>query len=153
MVDASDLEPFPKLTQISFSNNQLVSLDENLFMHTPKLEVIYFTFNLLQHVGYNLMTDLTELTYADFEWNPCVDFHANTTKLIQELFEILKIQCPPLDSTTTLTSTTEDDDCPIRCSVNEEIDELTRRSNEQEKTITRMMKMIEELQEQISELK
>lgn len=98
-IDSSTFAPFRNLTFIDLGWNKLVSLDGHLFQHTGKLQGVVFRGNLLEHVGHGLFTGLTDLTYADFEINKCIDTWANTPLKIQELNRQLPIQCPPHRST------------------------------------------------------
>jgi Leucine-rich repeat (LRR) protein len=87
--------------------SQIVSIDGNLFQHTPNLKWIYFVFNKIQHIGHNLLTNLPNLKEVGFISNPCINnlTFANTPAAIQELNRQLPIFCPPL-SPTTLAPTT-----------------------------------------------
>lgn len=115
-IDSSAFEPFKSLSILELGGNKLVSLEGDLFKHTPNLHEIYFDFNLLEHVGHDLLSGLTELVRVDFRRNPCIDKHATTPQTIQELNDQLPIQCPPIitpDPPTTITSTTsEPTECP-----------------------------------------
>lgn len=88
--------------------------DSNLFQYTKKLVAIWFNYNQIEQVGHGLFTELTELTVAGFQRNPCIDAWAITPQQMQEL--ILKLQlsieCSSLATTsdppttpTTMTST------------------------------------------------
>lgn len=82
---ADDLMPFPELQMFGIYGNKLVSLDADVFKHTPKLELLYVTFNLLEHVGFGLLDGLNYLSHAYFQGNPCITFGAETPEAIQEL--------------------------------------------------------------------
>jgi len=140
-IDSSTFQPFPDLELVDIGHNKLVSLDGNLFQHSPRLRVIWFNNNLLQNVGQGFLTGLTNLTMANFGENPCINVWAGTPEEIEDFRIQLPIQCPPLDPTpdppsTTISTTTEPDECPIDC---------TRRDDV-------MMDMIVELQRRVDEL-
>lgn len=137
-VESSTFQPFPNLLHIDLGDNKLVTLDGNLFQHTRKLQTIYLDTNSLMHVGHDLLTGMTDLTFAYFQGNPCIDAEANTKQQIQDLNLQLPIQCPPSTNSTdppttthpatTITSTTsESNECTVRCTSNEEADEMKTR--------------------------
>lgn len=74
-----------------------MTLDGDLFQHTPKLQEIDFSLNELEHVGHNLLAGLASLTVVDFSANPCISEEAETPEGIQELNLQLPIKCPPLN--------------------------------------------------------
>lgn len=84
---------FPNLLALSLSINQIVTLDGDLFQYNPNLVRIAFNNNLLQHVGYGLLTNLNQLAFAYFENNPCVNQFAITPERIQELKLQLPLMC------------------------------------------------------------
>lgn len=132
-ITADDLQPFPELKLLHLFRNEIVSLDSDLFQHSPKLVLLEMAYNQLTNVGIDLLKNLNDLEMAFLSGNPCIDFNAFTPETILELKEKLLIQCPPLTTTTTVTSTiattttlrtTTEETCDIRCTVNDEIDEL-----------------------------
>lgn len=161
-IGSSTFRPFPNLLSINVGDNQLVTLEGDLFQHTQKLRGIYFYVNSLAHVGHNLLTGLNNLTEAIFTANPCINAFAITPEEIRALNLQLPISCPPLNSTettiqpetaptitttasvtiptTTISTTAAPDTCPISCS---------NKTNELEQRLT---KKIEELERQIQEL-
>lgn len=102
---AEDLEPFPELQVLYAGGNKLVSLEGDLFKHTPKLEFIYFELSWIAHVGFGLLDSLSNLKYAHFGNNRCIDAFAEHSAQIQELKIKLQNQCPPLDAATFSTAT------------------------------------------------
>lgn len=154
-VDSSTFQPFPHLLHIDLGDNKLETLDGNLFQHTRKLRTIYLDTNSLRHIGHDLLADLTDLTYAYFQGNPCIDAAANTPQEIQDLNLQLPIQCPPSNITpdpptttypptttssqaTTSPTTSKPNECITRCTSNEEADEMKNRIEILELTITAM---------------
>ena len=128
-VSADDIKPFPNLKLLSLSSQQLVTLDGDLFKHTPKIQAIFFRDNFITNVGHNFLSDLNDLIVADFRHNPCVHFFANSFTQIENLKTMLLRQCPPLKTpepptTISTTSTTTSGECSIRCTIDEETDEL-----------------------------
>lgn len=172
-IDSSTFKPFPSLLFISLGNNKLISLDGDLLQHSRKLREIEFHGNLLEHVGHDLLTGLTDLTYADFESNPCINIRANTPEAIQELNRQLPIKCPlnPIiecpttcmideimdriaeleraDPQTTTISAPDPNECPSGCASNVEVRGMERQIRDEMKS---MVKEVQELKEMIVEL-
>lgn len=136
--DSSIFGQYKNLVRIALSRNKIVTLEGDLRQHTPKLKEFYLERNLLEHVGVDLLTGLTYLTNAYFNGNPCIDMTAYTPQQMEELKIQLSIRCPPLSATpdpptTTISTTTESKECSIRCTLNEEVDEMKNRIEELEK--------------------
>lgn len=100
--------PFPMLEYFSSMFNKVHSIDGELFKTTPKLKVISFYENLLEHVGENIFKGLSELTHVDFRGNSCVDFWTWTPTELEELSDKLLVECK----------------CSHRCSLGDEVDEI-----------------------------
>lgn len=142
-IDSTPFKPFPNLIYIELFINKLVSLDGDLFQYTPKLRQIGLHSNLLQHVGHDLMTDLTDLVDAGFLNNPCINVYANTPQQIEELNLQLPIQCPPLATTpdpltTTISTTPEPNECPDTCTLDENAQEMRARIEEFERRLSEL---------------
>lgn len=97
-----DLQQFPKLIRLQFISNSLTYLDGNLFQYTLYLRAIDFESNRIGAVGENLLSNLTNLEFADFRNNICINLVASRSGIIEELEEALHKQCRP---STTITST------------------------------------------------
>lgn len=61
---------YPQLLYLGLSNNEITSLDRDLFSHTPQFA--YFTANRIEHIGYDLVTKLNDLTNLGFFYNVCI---------------------------------------------------------------------------------
>lgn len=139
-ITAEDLKPFPELKALGLANNWITSLDGDLFKYTPSLRYISFYNNQVTTVGLGLLSGLRDLTSAYFVNNRCIDAIARTSTEVKDVVQKLEAQCAPLTTpappttpvpikTTTgspITPTTEHY-CSIRCSMNTEVDELTRK--------------------------
>lgn len=100
ILSADDLEPFPGLKILWLRSNELVSLDGDLFKHTPKLLLINLSLNRLKHVGFGLFDGFSNnSTGAIFHLNPCFDY-ITPGYTLEKLKLILHNQCPPLETTT-----------------------------------------------------
>lgn len=167
-IDSTTFEPFPNLVDINLDGNRLVSLDGEIFKHTRKVGGVWFNNNGLQHVGHDLLNGLTDLTWAAFQSNPCIHAYAHTPEAIQELKLRLQTQCPPSATppdppTTTISTTSEPNECPESCTSNEQTQEIYKRMEEMERQMRdetkarmedaqEMKEMIAELQRQLTKL-
>lgn len=98
-IESSTFKPFPNLSSIFLSGNKLVTLDGDLFRNTRKLREISFSSNKLEHVGHDLLTGLTDLIFANFESNPCINMYSKTPEELQKLNHQLTIKCSPSPTT------------------------------------------------------
>lgn len=105
-VTSDDLEPFRNLLVLVLNGNQIVTLDSELFEHTRSVRAIYFSDNLLLHVGHGLFDGLDDLEYAQFLRNTCGSFSAYNAAQVRDLNLRLPVNCVPL-ATTTLETTTD----------------------------------------------
>lgn len=97
-IDSCTFEQFPNLLYTVLAYNKIVTLDGDLFRFTRKLRAISFQLNMLEHVGYDLLSGLTALEIAAFDGNPCVNATAETSEETKQLNIQLPIQCPPTTS-------------------------------------------------------
>lgn len=124
-LDADDLKPFPNLAAFTLNNHRITTLDGNFFVHVPRVQAVTFDNNLITNVGKHLLLGLTNLTLASFLDNTCISRVADSPDQLHRLEDKLLELCPPLAETTTLpTTSTTIDECSIRCTINDETDEL-----------------------------
>lgn len=140
-VVAEHLRPFPNLVYLSLPVNHITSLDTDLFKYTTKIKDFVIPSNKIQRVGENIFSNLPELRWVNFLSNPCFSYYADTPEQLQYLKNSLAQYCPssssststatsslPPSTTTTIPATTpgETDTCdlPVRCSLNEEVEEM-----------------------------
>lgn len=90
---AEDLKPFPDLRVFASYSNPLVSLDGDLFKYTPKLVWILFYNSSIESVGAGFIKDLKDLTFINFQMNPCTNAYATTYEKIREFALQLPIAC------------------------------------------------------------
>lgn len=166
-IDSNTFTPWPNLLRIDLGWNKIVSLDGNLFQYTRKLQLIFLNLNSLEHVGHDLLTFLTDLTWVSFSSNPCINMNADTPQKLRELRTQLPIQCPPKpmecpstcmidemmgriaelerpDSPTTTISTSTE--CPITCTSNEETQGLKEMIDDLQRQITKLENIVREIQ-------
>lgn len=128
-ISANDLRPFPRLLFIYLYGQQLTSIDGDLFTYTPHLQQVHFNFNLIQHIGHDLVTGLNNLTILYLQGNVCIDQVAGNRADVLSLGPRLSVFCPPLniqttEATTTTEITTTTDKNIDQCMCDGEIEEL-----------------------------
>lgn len=127
---------FSQLKILRLYNNKIASLDGNVFKYMHRLNSIDFDGNLISIIGSNLLNNLNELKQAYFRYNLCLDSLAYTSQGILNLKKQLVDQCSSLPTTTQQTTmtpastTTAQPNFP-RSSINDEVDELSTKLNEQ----------------------
>ena len=84
-MSADDLIQFPHLEELQFFDNNLVTLDGNLFMNNPTLRLINFNNNFLQEIGNELIDGSNQLELASFITNHCIDLIATNELNFVEL--------------------------------------------------------------------
>lgn len=107
-ISANDLKPFPRLVFLYLFRNELTTIDGDLFKYTPHLRYASFELNRIQHIGYDLVSNLNNLTELWLTGNVCIDLHASNRDVVLLLASRLSVLCPPLDDTTTGATTTSD---------------------------------------------
>lgn len=98
-ISSDDLQPFPLLVNLVMNGNQLVTLDGNLFEHTPNLQRIDFDDNKILHVGVGILNHLNSLQTVWFDRNVCISQHAiSMSGSERESFKLaLATHCKPTD--------------------------------------------------------
>lgn len=170
-ISSQDLRPFPNLRILYLGDNEITTLDGDLLQYSRNILAVHFINNKIEHVGRDLFIGLSSnILFIDFRNNPCINLVAEGPEQIQEMIELLPNHCEPLDpetSTTTMSTTTDANQCFARCSVDEEIDELKLRANDRDEIIENQNRKLsqitqkiakfearfEELEEQLRELK
>lgn len=95
-ISTANLEPFPNLLRFLFYDNEITSIDGDLFQHNPLLRYVDFNVNQTQHVGNDLVKDLKDLEFLYFFSNPCVNSYAiNNQTAFMWLNDQLPVLCPP----------------------------------------------------------
>lgn len=133
-ISAADLEPFPQLEYFVLFQNNLTSLDGDLFSNTPLLRYLFLNSNQIQHIGHDLVTNLDDLLFMFLGGNICIDRIAAGRAEVMELAPQLSVLCPPLDATT-----------PEQCPCDEEIEELREENQLQYRQIQELNSNIDQL--------
>lgn len=144
-ISAEDLRPFPQLEYLALFVNNIESIDGDLFYFTPHLKCIALAYNRIQHIGHDLVTVMTDLQYLYFNGNICIDKNAVTRAEVEELGPQLSELCPPIEITTT-ESTTEQP-AVVECTCSDEINDLRGSIQEQNLKIAQLEQANEQLLE------
>jgi hypothetical protein len=93
-----DLKAFVKLRVIDFSGNKIETLERSIFLDNLNLEKVFFTKNLINTVGWNILKSLQKLKVVDFGQNSCVSSKADNVKAINDLSNELNLKCVDYDA-------------------------------------------------------
>ena len=92
-VTQDDLKPFTQFFRVDFKDNDLESLEGDLFKFNPTLQEVSFDENKLHYIGEHLLDNLKNLQLIEFQSNPCINFKATTSSEIATLIQKIKTQC------------------------------------------------------------
>lgn len=92
-INRDDLKQFPNLRMLYLANNDLVSLDSNLFEFTTKLEVISFSWNKLTFIGVNILGPTKNLSKIWFIESGCVNYYAEMPVMTETVEAELQAKC------------------------------------------------------------
>lgn len=146
-ISAKDLAPWPNLIYFNAYNNALQTLDGDLFQHTPKLKSIVLSNNRILYVGANLLANLKNLENFGFGNNLCYSGWAHSPEQIADMKLRLAQICEPPQTTTT-----EPVQCSARCSINEEVDYLQAKIEDQSKEISQQIVLNKQILERVAAL-
>lgn len=90
------LSAYKDLREISIQQNEIETLDNDLFAKNKKLEYINLSNNKIKYVDANIFRNLDATLFIVIRIvkNPCIDEVANTPAKITALKTILQDQCP-----------------------------------------------------------
>lgn len=95
-LEPADMYNFHNLRELDVSENKLKTLKSELFENNPELEVINFSGNPLQHVGYNFLIPLVNLIDAKFFRCGCINMAQRGSH--DDLMAGLRTGCKPTES-------------------------------------------------------
>lgn len=96
-IAAEDLRPFPNLLVFGIQYSQVISIADDFFKFTPNLHKVWFEVGAIEHVGYDLLTNLDKLLQLSFLQNPCIDEWAPWPDTVPDVIEAVRRKCPPLE--------------------------------------------------------
>lgn len=70
-ISSADLRPYRRLKYLSLVGNDIQFLENDLFIHTPRIVYINLAWNLLKNIGTDIFESLTFLKSISFFRNPC----------------------------------------------------------------------------------
>lgn len=85
-----DLAGYGDLKFLDLQGCEMTALPDDLFEHTPNLEVIYFSHNHIASMGPNLLEPLTKLKYIDLRGNANINVVYDVDKSKELSLEDLK---------------------------------------------------------------
>jgi hypothetical protein len=88
-LSAVDLKAFSRLMYFGSWENTLVTIPGNLFQFTQSLRCVSFYNNSIESVGSDLLKNLEELQYVDFQYNSCGNGDASSKEAISQMKERL----------------------------------------------------------------
>lgn len=96
------LIPFPNLQYLSVLNNNITSLESDLFSGLNSLKLIRFTNNNIKYVGQNFLDNFTLPSFLDddkdeicFSSNSCINMKVTAEDRIDTLRKSLEKDCQP----------------------------------------------------------
>jgi gas vesicle protein len=89
----ADLRPFPKLKYLSLRDNDIETIERDLFKYNPQLQYINLDYNKINRVHPNVFDQLNELNYFDLDNNACVTGYGTNRTSVLELVAKMKNQC------------------------------------------------------------
>jgi Leucine rich repeat len=95
VVSKIDFEQFPDLIDTFLNNDELETIDGDLFASNPKLQYISLISNKITNVGPNLLSSLKELRVVYFSNNICINFYATNSTGVLDVARRLAHACPP----------------------------------------------------------
>lgn len=107
-ISKADLQPFKSLKILSLFDNELERLDGDLFEFNSELQHIDLKNNKLKFIGQNVMKPMTNLKYADFRNNICIDDKAESHNEIANLAVVMENQCKATSNQSTSISGLKD---------------------------------------------
>lgn len=94
-VSSFDIAQFPELQVLILYNNNLDSLDGNLFVRNSLLEYINLSSNQIRHLGPNIFNPLRNLRVLRLQRNICIDeYSENATNILTFCWKAA-FNCPP----------------------------------------------------------
>ncbi|KAG5668100.1 hypothetical protein PVAND_016054 [Polypedilum vanderplanki] len=78
-ISKDHLAEFPEMMQVSYNFNQIEVIPGDLFIYTPKLQLVNFASNNIKRIGAGFFKPLKSLEYIWFEKNSCIDMNAKVS--------------------------------------------------------------------------
>lgn len=93
LLTSSDLRPFHDIKGLYLNNNQLTSIDNDLFVHNRNLREINLSGNRISSIAFTAFDSLSSLQKLDLTMNVCVNKDAFGRIPLEILKNIIKRNC------------------------------------------------------------
>lgn len=152
-IGAEELKQFANIIYLHISARNIVSLDGDLFINTPNIEVLLVQYASITNVGHNLLDNLKHLKVVAFAI-PCLSYFDTSPEQVEWLKSNLTLNCPPAVTTTEYspTPTSPVEDCQMRCSLNKDVDVLKDKVDKQDALIADLHEILLNYSDRISDL-
>lgn len=94
-ITREDLKPLILLENLYIDNNELESLDKDLFISNSLITTINLSNNKIKSVGIHALEPLTNLQKINFSNNACIDLDGVDEESIKEVKRQLSLNCAP----------------------------------------------------------
>lgn len=95
-ISAEDLLPFPQLKYFGIEFSQIATVDTDVFMNSPELQLVSFFGNKITNVGPGIFDRCPKLAFAYFQHNLCIhEYFDNDATAIASIAKELAFRCPP----------------------------------------------------------
>lgn len=95
VVTSEDFRPLNRLRGVYLQNNELTTLDRDLFVHNPLIEEINLSENKLKNIDNGIWTPLKNLRKVEILRNLCIDEAAIKSTEVEILIRNVIEKCPP----------------------------------------------------------
>lgn len=155
-LNGDEISAFPNLFWFVLNfNPNLIRIPGNFFSNNPNMATIWFAGNSIKQVGENLLSSLTNLNWASFLNNYCINRIAFTSAQIPSIIETLASNCTDIQLTTTTTTTVPPSNCgnlnEVVCKLQEQnqilLDDNSRMKSQIEEINTKLNILSQENQE------
>lgn len=92
-INAADLEPFPNLRIFALENCKITSLESRLFFYNPKLITISFRNNQLQTIDDQVFDYIDSLEKLDLSKNVCIDKKGVNRYKVRQVIKEITVKC------------------------------------------------------------
>lgn len=141
-----ELNEYPMLKYFGAHESNLKEVPATFFAKATNVRGMDFGSNKIELMEVSVIENLSDLVYADFSKNICIDKLAETPSDIAELKQLIKHQCGIFQETTTLQSTTTiNPECFTDCNPFERIQVLRKKNQKSGDKIKYQVEMLSEI--------
>jgi hypothetical protein len=96
-----DLKPFVHLEALGVWENDIMTIEDGIFSHNPKLMSIVLENNKITRIGQHVFDNHDQIYRLILTNNYCIDLRADTSAEVKLLIELTKVKCYSGDLLTT----------------------------------------------------